>query len=85
MTSFDLSLKPLLVGFTYTITVLTSYINISDLVCSAIDNYRIFRFHFFILQCFMGVDSLGTNVNDEGVTFYNNIINALLERGILST
>ncbi|RDY01362.1 Beta-glucosidase 42, partial [Mucuna pruriens] len=25
---------------------------------------------------------LGTKVNDEGITFYNNIINALLERGI---
>ncbi|AES69719.1 putative beta-glucosidase [Medicago truncatula] len=27
-------------------------------------------------------DGLGTNVNDEGITFYNNIINALLEKGI---
>ncbi|KAE9621452.1 putative beta-glucosidase [Lupinus albus] len=27
-------------------------------------------------------DGLGTKVNDEGITFYNNIINALLERGI---
>lgn len=31
----------------------------------------------------MGVDGLGTKVNDEGITFYNNIINALLERGIV--
>jgi len=30
--------------------------------------------------CF-GVDGLGTKINDEGITFYNNIINALLERG----
>ncbi|KAL2330740.1 hypothetical protein Fmac_018321 [Flemingia macrophylla] len=27
-------------------------------------------------------DGLGTKVNDEGITFYNNIINALLDRGI---
>ncbi|XP_020226110.1 uncharacterized protein LOC109807849 [Cajanus cajan] len=27
-------------------------------------------------------DGLGTKVNDEGIAFYNNIINALLERGI---
>ncbi|XP_014501361.1 beta-glucosidase 42 [Vigna radiata var. radiata] len=27
-------------------------------------------------------DGLGTKINDEGITFYNNIINALLERGI---
>ncbi|OIW04874.1 hypothetical protein TanjilG_14305 [Lupinus angustifolius] len=27
-------------------------------------------------------DGLGTKVNDEGITFYNNIINALLEKGI---
>lgn len=31
----------------------------------------------------MCVDGLGTKVNDEGITFYNNIINALLERGIV--
>lgn len=27
-------------------------------------------------------DGLGTKVNDEGIAFYNNVINALLERGI---
>ncbi|XP_027341060.1 beta-glucosidase 42 isoform X2 [Abrus precatorius] len=27
-------------------------------------------------------DGLGTKVNDEGISFYNNIINALLQRGI---
>ncbi|KAJ4836814.1 Beta-glucosidase 42 [Turnera subulata] len=27
-------------------------------------------------------DGLGTKINEEGVTFYNNIINTLLERGI---
>ncbi|RYR44067.1 hypothetical protein Ahy_A08g040441 isoform C [Arachis hypogaea] len=27
-------------------------------------------------------DGLGTKVNDEGITFYNNVINALLEKGI---
>ncbi|XVE90695.1 hypothetical protein DITRI_Ditri20bG0097600 [Diplodiscus trichospermus] len=27
-------------------------------------------------------DGLGTKVNEEGVTFYNNLINALLEKGI---
>ncbi|XVF30225.1 hypothetical protein REPUB_Repub16aG0039200 [Reevesia pubescens] len=27
-------------------------------------------------------DGLGTKVNDEGITFYNNLINALLEKGI---
>jgi len=54
-----------------------------DLVCSAIDNYRIFRFHYIILQWFMGVDGLGTNINAEGIRFYNNIINALLEKGIV--
>ncbi|BAT93484.1 hypothetical protein VIGAN_07245200, partial [Vigna angularis var. angularis] len=27
-------------------------------------------------------DGLGTKINDEGITFYNNIINSLLERGI---
>lgn len=27
-------------------------------------------------------DGLGTKINDEGITFYNNIINGLLERGI---
>jgi len=31
----------------------------------------------------MGVDGLGTKVNDEGIAFYNNVINALLERGIV--
>ncbi|GAU38904.1 hypothetical protein TSUD_119700 [Trifolium subterraneum] len=28
------------------------------------------------------VNGLGTKVNEEGITFYNNVINALLERGI---
>ncbi|KAJ6718164.1 hypothetical protein OIU79_006148 [Salix purpurea] len=27
-------------------------------------------------------DGLGTKVNDEGIAFYNNVINALLEKGI---
>ncbi|CAJ2639071.1 beta-glucosidase 42 [Trifolium pratense] len=27
-------------------------------------------------------DGLGTKVNEEGITFYNNVINALLDRGI---
>jgi beta-glucosidase len=27
-------------------------------------------------------DGLGTKVNDEGITYYNNVINALLEKGI---
>ncbi|XP_020963966.1 beta-glucosidase 42 [Arachis ipaensis] len=31
---------------------------------------------------FLAVDGLGTKVNDEGITFYNNVINALLEKGI---
>lgn len=30
------------------------------------------------------LDGLGTEVNEEGVAFYNNIINTLLEKGIFS-
>lgn len=30
----------------------------------------------------MLVDGLGTKVNEEGITFYNNIIDALLEKGM---
>ncbi|KAF2595188.1 hypothetical protein F2Q70_00043591 [Brassica cretica] len=30
-------------------------------------------------------DSLGTEVNEEGIAFYNNIINSLLEKGTFST
>lgn len=26
-------------------------------------------------------DGLATKVNEEGITYYNNVINALLERG----
>jgi len=40
-------------------------------------------YYFIVLQWFIGVDGLGTNVNAEGITFYNNIINALLEKGIV--
>jgi beta-glucosidase len=31
----------------------------------------------------LGADGLGTKVNEEGITFYNNVINALLDRGIV--
>jgi beta-glucosidase len=30
----------------------------------------------------MLADGLGTKVNDEGIAFYNNVINALLEKGM---
>lgn len=30
-------------------------------------------------------DGLGTEVNEEGIAFYNNIINSLLEKGTFST
>lgn len=29
-------------------------------------------------------DGLGTKVNEEGIAYYNNLINALLERGTIS-
>ena len=34
---------------------------------------------FFVLP-----DGLGTKVNDEGIRYYNNLINALLEKGMNS-
>lgn len=35
-----------------------------------------------ILFYIVFVDGLGTKVNDEGIAFYNNLINALLEKGM---
>lgn len=29
----------------------------------------------------MIADGLGTKVNDEGIAYYNNVINALLDKG----
>ncbi|KAA3472160.1 beta-glucosidase 42-like [Gossypium australe] len=31
---------------------------------------------------YMVADGLGTKVNEEGIAFYNNVIDALLEKGI---
>ena len=35
-------------------------------------------FHGFLIVA----DGLGTKINDEGINYYNNLINALLEKGI---
>lgn len=32
----------------------------------------------------MLTDGLGTKINEEGIAYYNNVINALLERGMNS-
>jgi beta-glucosidase len=31
----------------------------------------------------MITDGLGTKVNEEGINYYNNVINALLEKGMI--
>lgn len=35
-----------------------------------------------ILFYVVTVDGLGTKVNEEGIAFYNNLINALVEKGM---
>lgn len=49
---------------------------------------RFFFLPVFLLMaryCFLSiyafVDGLGTKVNKEGITYYNNVIDALLEKG----
>lgn len=34
------------------------------------------------MHCLIGADGLGTKINEEGVAFYNNLINFMLEKGI---
>lgn len=46
-------------------------------VCSAVCCILLLYYQFRV-----AADGLGTKVNDEGITFYNNIINALLEKGM---
>lgn len=38
----------------------------------------------FYFQFMLLTDGLGTNINEEGIAYYNNIINALLEKGLKS-
>lgn len=37
---------------------------------------------FVILVLYVFIDGLGTKVNEEGIAFYNNIIDTLLEKGM---